>query len=109
VGEALEEDVGDALQLPQPFPDLRLHPPGRRLFKAPTLREAIERRAQSEGLSFNKTVIRMLEEGVGTRQSQGRNLHHDLDHLAGTWSGEEAEEFEAALADQRQIDVELWE
>ena len=35
--------------------------------------------------------------------------HHDLDHLAGTWSPEEAREFEAALTEQRQIDPELWE
>ena len=71
------------------------------------LREAVEQRAKSEGLSLNKTVIRMLEESVGTRQS--RNLHHDLDHLAGTWSKEEAADFEATLADQRRIDAELWE
>lgn len=36
-------------------------------------------------------------------------LHHDLDHLAGTWSDEEAAEFDAALAEQRKIDPELWE
>lgn len=34
-------------------------------------------------------------------------LHHDLDHLAGTWSDEEAAEFDAALAEQRKIDPEL--
>lgn len=73
------------------------------------LREAIERRAESEGLSLNKTVIRMLEELVGARRNQGRSLHHDLDHLAGTWSREEAEAFEASLAGQRKIDAELWE
>ena len=34
-------------------------------------------------------------------------LHHDLDHLAGTWSDEEAAEFDAALAEQRKIEPEL--
>jgi hypothetical protein len=33
-------------------------------------------------------------------------LHHDLDHLAGTWK--EDPEFDEALRLQRQIDPELW-
>ena len=36
-------------------------------------------------------------------------LHDDLNHLSGTWSDEEAAEFDAALAEQRKIDPELWE
>jgi hypothetical protein len=31
----------------------------------------------------------------------GPELHHDLDHLAGTWSEEEAATFEDALLEQR--------
>lgn len=73
------------------------------------IREAVERRAKSDGLSFNRTVIRMLEELVSPRPNLGRSLHHDLDHLAGTWSEVETETFETALAQQRQIDPELWE
>jgi hypothetical protein len=38
----------------------------------------------------------------------GRELHYDLDHLAGTWSEEEAEAFDAALAEQRRVDPEIW-
>jgi hypothetical protein len=36
-----------------------------------------------------------------------RELHGDLDHLAGTWSAEEGAAFEAALAEQRRVDPEL--
>jgi hypothetical protein len=72
------------------------------------LQEAIQRRAGADGLSLNKTVLRMLEEAAGQRTSSRRELHHDLDHLAGTWSDEEAESFDAALAEQRRIDPELW-
>jgi hypothetical protein len=72
------------------------------------LRETIERRAGREGLSLNKTVIHMLEEAAGQRPAAGRELHHDLDHLAGTWSAEEAAAFDAALADQRRVDPEIW-
>lgn len=58
------------------------------------LRQVIEKRAYKDGSSLNETVI--------------RGLHHDLDHLAGTWSEEEAAAFEAALAEQRRVDPELW-
>ena len=71
------------------------------------LQEAIKRRARREGLSLNKTVQRMLEEVVGLKPSSSMQ-HHDLDHLAGTWSDEEADAFDAALAEQRRIDPELW-
>lgn len=75
------------------------------------LQAVIERRAEEEGTSFNRTVLRMLEEAVGSKQPPRRHgkLHHDLDSLAGTWTEEEAREFDSALADQRQIDPELWE
>jgi hypothetical protein len=73
----------------------------------PKLQEAIRRRAGMDGLSLNKTVIRMLEEAAGQRTT-GRELHHDLDHLAGTWSDEEAAAFESALIEQRRVDPELW-
>jgi|SRR3954469_4524528 len=72
------------------------------------LQEVIRQRAGREGLSLNKTVLRMLEEASGQRTNTGRKLHHDLDHLAGTWSDQEAAAFEAALVEQRRIDPELW-
>jgi len=73
----------------------------------PKLQEAIQQRAGADGLSLNKAVIRMLEEAVGQRATR-RELHDDLDHLAGTWSHEEAATFDAALAEQRRIDPELF-
>jgi nitric oxide reductase large subunit len=39
---------------------------------------------------------------------RAEELHYDLDHLAGTWSEEEAAAFDTALAEQRRIDPELW-
>jgi len=74
----------------------------------PKLQEVIRQRAGREGLSLNRTVLRMLEEAAGQRTTAGRALHHDLDHLAATWSDEEAAAFEAALVEQRKIDPELW-
>lgn len=73
------------------------------------LQEAIRRRAEAEGQSFNKTVLRMLEEYLGLHRRPRPTLHHDLDHLAGTWSDEEAAAFDSSLADQRRIEPGLWE
>jgi len=74
----------------------------------PKLQEAIRKRAGEDGLSLNKAVLRMLEEATGQRHP-ARGLHHELDHLAGIWSAEEAAAFDAALLEQRRIDPEAWE
>jgi len=52
---------------------------------------------------------RIREEGLPISEKAAGQYHDDLDHLAGTWSDEEAAEFDAALAEQRKIDPELWE
>jgi len=71
----------------------------------PKLQEVIRQRAEADGLSLNKTVLRMLEEAAGQRTAR-RELYRDLDHLAGTWSEKEAELFDAALNEQRRVDPE---
>lgn len=75
----------------------------------PKLQKAIRQRAGREGLSLNKVVLRMLEEATGEENTKSRELHHDLDHLAGTWSDQEAAGFDAALVEQRSVDPDLWE
>ncbi len=74
----------------------------------PELAAILEKEAQSSDTSLNKTVIRLLEKATGLLPRPGRRRYHDLDDLAGSWSPEEAAEFERALGDQRQIDPELW-
>ncbi len=73
------------------------------------IQQAIRNRANDEGLSLNKTVLRMLEEALGLNPESKEVHHRDLDHLAGTWSQEEADEFDVALAEQRQLAPEPWE
>jgi hypothetical protein len=74
------------------------------------LQDAIQKRADAEGLSLNRAVIRMLEEAAGQRRASGKPMrHHDLDHLAGTWTETEASAFESMLAEQRKIDPEIWD
>ena len=80
--------------------------------KAITLRDIpdpiakrIEHEAKRTGKSLNKTVIDLLAEGTGSSKSR---TYHDLDHLIGIWTDEEADEFDRLLKEQRTIDPEMW-
>lgn len=70
----------------------------------PEVAEALEREKRRRGESLNQTVIELLTQGlgVGTARSNG------LARLAGTWSEEEFQEFERAVAPFEEIDDELW-
>ena len=75
----------------------------------PRVERRIRQLAAREGLSLNKAVLRLLEEAVGGGTREVAAVEHDdLDHLAGSWSEKEAEQFEASLAEQRQVDDEVW-
>ena len=74
----------------------------------PDLLRKLEERAKAEGASLAQTVLKALGEGLGARPGKQPVRHHDLDHLAGTWSRKEAAAFDKALKEQRQIDAELW-
>jgi hypothetical protein len=70
---------------------------------------AVRRKAKQEGLSLNRAVARLLQEAVGgTRSGSEPATYHDLDALAGAWSDEEADAFDAALRDERRIDPKVW-
>ncbi len=71
---------------------------------------AIRRLARSEAISLNEAVLRLLRKGAGIRTSGVKRdcVGDSLDHLAGTWSAEEAHEFDAATSSLEQIDAELW-
>ena len=74
----------------------------------PAVARAVKEKARKEKLSLNKAIVRLLEEATGAGAGKRKVVHHDLDHLAGTWSEAEYEEFMAALREQRQIDPEMW-
>lgn len=76
----------------------------------PELEEQVEVRAKELGLSLNRTVARLLEEHLlPPSRPLGSRRYRDLDHLAGSWSPEEADEFDRSLGEQRRIDPELWD
>jgi hypothetical protein len=73
----------------------------------PSVSKALREKARKERLSLNKAVVRLLEEAVGGG-GKGRALHHDLDRFFGGWSRGEADTFDSALREQREVDPEVW-
>jgi len=72
----------------------------------PEVAEALEGRRARSRASLNQTVIDLLRRALGAR-GQGKE-RNGLASLAGTWTQEEHDQFEAAVAVTEQIDEELW-
>ena len=62
--------------------------------------------AQARNKSLNKTVIQVLMESL--HLGDGSDRKRDVADLAGTWSDEDAKEFEANTQVFEQLDDELW-
>jgi hypothetical protein len=72
----------------------------------PEVGEALERKRLRSQASLNQTVIDLLRRALGVRDPG--EASNGLARLAGTWTQEEHERFEAAVAAMEQIDEELW-
>lgn len=61
-------------------------------------------------LSVNALILKLIEGGLGVSRAVNRPIYHDLDHLAGTWSSAEVNEFNANINYFEQIDAdeEFW-
>ena len=67
---------------------------------------ALEVERQRRGLSLNRTLLSLIEEALGF--SEGEDRSNGLRRLAGTWSEDEFQRFEEAVAPLGQIDRDLW-
>jgi hypothetical protein len=74
------------------------------------LQQILKHEAERRGQSVNRYVLSLLQEAAGVLKEGSRvpPEFRDLDHLAGTWTQQDFEEFEEQLALQRSIDEELW-
>lgn len=75
------------------------------------LAREIEVLARREGLSRNQAVLRLLKKGAGIGEGpEGRDtIGSSLDWFVGSWTEQQAREFDEAVADFETIDEELWE
>lgn len=71
-----------------------------------TLSKTLLQESKKRGLSMNKFVLNILEETLLTGKKKRYN--DDLEHLAGTWTDEEAEEFALHVKDFEKIDLDEW-
>jgi hypothetical protein len=65
---------------------------------------AIRERARATGKSLNEAAVEALTEGAGVAGAPRKR--RDLGDIAGTWKGDKA--VERALADQDNVDEDLW-
>lgn len=70
------------------------------------LERQIRRIARETDTSINKTIIDLLKKSLGLQDAE--NKQRDLSDLSGTWSEEEAREFEENTQVFEHIDQEIW-
>lgn len=74
--------------------------------------QEIEDLAQRKGLSRNQAVLHLLRRGAGIEEGfQDQDVDvigSSLDWFVGSWSEEQAREFDEAVAAFEQIDEDLW-
>ena len=70
----------------------------------PEVQKAIEGTSRREGISLNKATIRLLESSL---RKPAKNS--DFDEFLGVWSSGEADQFDEALRQMRQVDSADWE
>ena len=76
------------------------------------LSECIRREAAEEGISLSKAALRLLRRGAGLSEVavMREKIGHSLDRFAGTWTKEEAEEFNKIIEESFEvIDEEDWQ
>jgi len=71
------------------------------------LARALKSASKRRGFSVNRLILETLEEKLLSKGNT-RHRHDDLDHLAGTWSQEEAAAFEQSVAGFEELDSSLW-
>ncbi|MFU8858241.1 MAG: antitoxin [Deferrisomatales bacterium] len=69
----------------------------------------LKQAARKAGKSVNNQVIEFVRQGLGLAgRPRGGPPYDDLDHLAGTWTQEEADEFAQRTAAFETVDEDLW-
>ena len=71
---------------------------------------AIRRVAEGDNSTENEAAMKLLRKGAELEDVAPVNgkVGNSLDEFIGTWTKEEAEEFDAAVAELRVIDESMW-
>lgn len=75
----------------------------------PDTAEKLKATAKNQGKSINQLVIDLIKERLGLKKEKKYSRRYtDLDDLFGRWSDEEFNQIMGKIAQERQIDPELW-
>ncbi|MCK4765584.1 MAG: hypothetical protein KAW12_25505 [Candidatus Aminicenantes bacterium] len=70
----------------------------------------LQAEANKKGTDLNTFILKIFRRVVGLEtEKEKKAVYHDLDYLAGTWTKEEAEDFEISIESFNQIDETLWQ
>ncbi|MBI4793024.1 MAG: hypothetical protein HY789_09955 [Deltaproteobacteria bacterium] len=69
---------------------------------------ALKEQEKKEGISVNSLTLKLLKEKLGIEKQNRNLLYDDLNHLAGTWSEEQATAFEEVVAGFEKVDEKMW-
>lgn len=72
------------------------------------LAKELKRKAQSESVSVNAMVKRLLSEALGIKVAQEPPYKGEFEQFLGLWSDADAQEFEANIADMNTVNPEDW-
>lgn len=73
------------------------------------LADMIKAKAQSEGLSVNKTIKKLLETALGIKPAPQQKNLDDFKEFCGVWSETDLTEFNEKTSETRSIDQEDWQ
>ena len=73
------------------------------------LNDLIKSKAESEGLSINKTVKKLLETSLGVKPQPEKKNFDDFKEFCGLWTKADLDEFEDKTADLRKTDKKDWQ
>jgi hypothetical protein len=74
----------------------------------PGLDQVIKFQAKQNNLSVNQWILQALKKVTGVGKEPIFKKYHDLDHLAGGWSEEEARTFLKNTQIFEKIDEDVW-
>ena len=64
--------------------------------------------SKESGDSINKIVLKLLTSSLGLGKNKSFKTYHDLDDLAGTWTQDDENDFNANILELNEIDKDLW-
>ncbi len=73
------------------------------------LARRLEQESRRRGTSSNGLIVEAIRAFLGVPAHSRGDVHHDLDHLAGTWSEADEREFAEAVQGFAAIDREMWQ